>query len=154
MKKIASLLFLSLLFLCLSLTSCSLISSSIEDTSFSQIEEEIDHNYKEIKDKKLTWNCLFFDAKVEYSVYCYSLTCSHCSNIKNKVINYALNNENFYFYEDSSSTVLSDEIKTTIGISSSDKLVIKGFPTLLKINQKTLTKNIYGEAFISKELNL
>lgn len=149
MKK--NILLLSIAFL---LSSCSIFTSSLSESSFSEKEEEINHSYNEIKTKKLTWNDLFFDSKEAYSIYCYSLSCSHCNSIKNKVIEYALKDDNFYFYEDSSSTIFNDDIKSTIGISSSLNLAIKGFPTLLKINQKTLSKNIYGEASILNELNL
>ncbi len=134
------------------LSSCSVFSSSSSQSSTKQISEEINHTYSEIKNKKLTWNYLFFDAESPYFVYCYSLTCSHCNSIKNKIIEYALKVENFYFYEDSLLTKFSDDIYSTIGISSSENLAIKGFPTLLKIEQSKLTKNIYGEGSIFNEL--
>lgn len=134
------------------LSSCSVFSSSSSQSSTKQISEEINHTYSEIKNKKLTWNYLFFDAESPYFVYCYSLTCSHCNSIKNKIIEYALKVENFYFYEDSLLTKFSDDIDSTIGISSSENLAIKGFPTLLKIEQSKLTKNIYGEGSIFNEL--
>lgn len=129
-----------------------MFSSSSTILEVRQKDEEINHTYSEIKDKKLTWNYLFFDADSPYYVYCYSLTCSHCNSIKNKIIEYALKVDNFYFYEDSSLTKFSDDIDSTIGISSSDNLMIKGFPTLLKIEQSKLTKNIYGEGSIFNEL--
>ena len=134
------------------LSSCSLFSSISTSLVVKSLDEEINHTYSEIKNKKLTWNYLFFDASSPYFVYCYSLTCSHCNSIKNKIIEYALKVENFYFYEDSSLTKFSDDIDSTIGISSSENLAIKGFPTLLKIEQSKLTKNIYGEGSIFNEL--
>ena len=134
------------------LSSCSLFSSISTSLVVKSLDEEINHTYSEIKNKKLTWNYLFFDANSPYFVYCYSLTCSHCNSIKNKIIEYALKVENFYFYEDSSLTKFSDDIDSTIGISSSENLAIKGFPTLLKIEQSKLTKNIYGEGSIFNEL--
>ena len=134
------------------LSSCSLFSSISTSLVVKSLDEEINHTYSEIKNKKLTWNYLFFDANSPYFVYCYSLTCSHCNSIKNKIIEFALKVENFYFYEDSSLTKFSDDIDSTIGISSSENLAIKGFPTLLKIEQSKLTKNIYGEGSIFNEL--
>ena len=147
MKKLFFALMSSIL-----LSSCSVFSSSSSQSSTKQISEEINHTYSEIKNKKLTWNYLFFDAESPYFVYCYSLTCSHCNSIKNKIIEYALKVENFYFYEDSLLTKFSDDIDSTIGISSSENLAIKGFPTLLKIEQSKLTKNIYGDGSIFNEL--
>ncbi len=149
MKKLFFTLISSIL-----LSSCSLFSSNSTNSTVKPLDEEINHTYSEIKNKKLTWNYLFFDADSPYFVYCYSLTCSHCNSIKNKIIEYALKVDNFYFYEDSSLTKFSDDIDSTLGISSSENLVIKGFPTLLKIEQSKLTKNIYGEGSIFNELNI
>ncbi len=149
MKKILALTSLSFL-----LSGCSFFSKDNSSVNNSGISNEVQHNYNEIKNKKLAWNYLFFDSDTPYYVYCYSLTCSHCNKIKNRVIEHALKNHNFYFYEDSNSTCFSDEIDKTIGINDVKYLVIKGFPSLLKIEEKTLQKNLCGEDKILNELNL
>ncbi len=149
MKKLLILIFFSLL-----LNSCSLFSKDNTSMKNDGVSNEIQHSYSEIKNKKLAWNYLFFDSDTPYYVYCYSLTCSHCNKIKNKVIEHALQNDNFYFYEDSSLTCFSDEIDKTIGVNDIKYLFIKGFPSLLKIEEKKLLKNLCGEDAIINELIL
>ncbi len=138
----------------ISLTSCSshfAISSNEQNEIITSTKE---HDYNEVSDKKITWNCIFFEAKVPYFVYCYSLTCSHCASLKNAIIEYAINNDNLYFCEDSKDTILKGEVDNTIGVSSSSELAIKGFPSLIKIEEGKVVLNLYGETKISNELHL
>lgn len=146
--------FLALLFLSFLLNSCNLFPDVNSSVNRSDVSNDVDHSYSEIKNKKLAWNYLFFDSEFPYYVYCYSLTCSHCNKIKNRVIEHALKNDNFYFYEDSSFTCFSDEIDKTIGVNDIKFLFIKGFPSLLKIEEKTIQKNLCGEDAIINELIL
>lgn len=136
------------------LTSCNShfnISSNGQSETINSTKE---HDYNEVSDKKITWNCIFFEAKTPYFVYCYSLTCSHCASLKNAIIEYAIKNDNLYFYEDSKDTILKGEVDNTIGVSSSSELAIKGFPSLIKIEEGKVVLNLYGETKISNELHL
>ncbi len=147
-------------FLCLSilplifLASCSHQLNIFNNSTSTSINGINEHNYNEIENRKLTWNCIFFEANSPYYVYCYSLTCGHCASLKNSVIEYALNNENIYFYEDSKDTILKGNVDDTFGVTSSKQLAIKGFPSLLKIEDETCILNIYGKEAISNELYL
>ncbi len=148
MKKICLFLLLTL-----PLTSCS--NNNIF-TSISDINNNISikHNYSEISEYKIKWKDVFFVAKPEYFVYFYSVSCSHCNEIKNAIIEYALNNQNTYFCENSKDVIISEDISNTIGISDVSKLSILGFPTLVEIKNSKLVDNIAGIDKIKSELNL
>lgn len=141
------------LLLTLPLTSCS--NNNIF-TSISDINNNISikHNYSEISEYKIKWKDVFFVAKPEYFVYFYSVSCSHCNEIKNAIIEYALNNQNIYFCENSKDVIISEDISNTIGISDVSKLSILGFPTLVEIKNSKLVDNIAGIDKIKSELNL
>lgn len=150
MKKF--LLIISILFL----TSCVEQNSTISFSSISSvaISNEIEHEYSEISYYRLNWNEIFNVEKDNYYVYLFSTTCSHCSSIKNKIIEFALNNRNVYFIEDSAEIIFKNDVNYTIGLTSFENLAILGFPSLLKITNKILNKNIAGTEKIINELKL
>lgn len=150
MKKF--LLIISILFL----TSCVEQNSTISFSSISSIaiSSEIEHEYSEISYYRLNWNEIFNVEKDNYYVYLFSTTCSHCSSIKNKIIEFALNNRNVYFIEDSAEITFKNDVNYTIGLTSFENLAILGFPSLLKITNKILNKNIAGTEKIINELKL
>lgn len=150
MKKF--LLIISILFL----TSCVEQNSTISFSSISSIaiSNEIEHEYSEISYYRLNWNEIFNVEKDDYYVYLFSTTCSHCSSIKNKIIEFALNNRNVYFIEDSAEIIFKNDVNYTIGLTSFENLAILGFPSLLKITNKILNKNIAGTEKIINELKL
>lgn len=125
---------------------------------FSSIDnngsEEIKHDYYEINHLLIDWDEIFCIEKTEYYVYIYSRNCSHCNSIKNKIISFAIAGDCFYFVEDSQKILFKTDIKYTIGLTSADNLSILGFPSLLKISNKVLTKNIAGTEKILSELKI
>lgn len=149
MKKLFALLFV----LTSLIPSCDNNSSSVSFIS-ATIEPEITHSYNEIEDRKIKWKDVFFPSKTQYFVYFYSLTCSHCNQLKNKIIEYALVNENIYFVQDSEDVVIDKNVDQTIGINDVESLLIKGFPSLVQIDNKTITKNVAGINDIILILNL
>jgi len=139
----------------ITLTGCvnsakTITFSSLGTTSSS----EMSHDYSEISNMRIDWDEIFDQKDDSYYVYIYSRTCSHCVSIKNKMIKYALTNNGIYFVEDSEKIVIKNDINYTIGLSSAEKLAILGFPSLLKITKKILTKNIAGTEKIINELKL
>lgn len=146
-----------LLILCaLLLMSC--VASSEKQSSQAQTsityESTINHEYIEISEFRISWDEIFEMDSTNYYVYLFSRTCSHCSSIKNKIIEYALDNENMYFIEDNKDIVFKNDVNYTIGLKSVDDLAILGFPTILKISEKILVKNIAGTDKILSELKL
>lgn len=135
------------------IAGCSKDDSIISNSGTSNVNE-IKHNYSEISDYKVLWNDVFFIAKPKYFVYFYSLSCSHCSELKNSIIEYALKSKNIYFCENSKDVIISENISKTIGISDVSKLSILGFPSLIKIADNKLLFNIAGIDKIKFELKI
>lgn len=135
------------------LKSCSSSSISIPCCD-SEISHITNHNYSEINQYKISWKNTFSQAKTSYFVYFYSLTCSHCEQLKNDIIEYALDNQNIYFCQNSEEIIISEDVYSTIGISSYEHLSILGFPSLIYIDNGILKSNIAGVPNIKIVLNL
>lgn len=115
---------------------------------------EIEHSYTEVLDKKIEWNSIFSIAKPTYFVYFYSKTCSHCEQLKNRIIEYSFSHENIYFVEDGKDTVLLNDVNFTLGIDSIDKFGILGFPSLIKVENQKCVLNVAGIGDILIQLSL
>ena len=141
---------------------CSILLSSyvINNTKSTTINSESTnyetiHDYSEISDKKLNWNEMFSVNYKQYFVYFYSLGCHHCNELKNDIIEFALNGqEHIYFIQESIDFVISDNIDNTIGISSIENMAILGFPSLVYINNSRVMENIGGISKIRNRLKI
>ena len=136
------------------LTSCT-PTSIISPQKSSEISNEIiEHDYSEISYRKIGWDDIFFQDKNEYKIYFYSLTCAHCKNLKNSVIEYALKNDDLFFIEANEKVVIKNDVSDTIGATSISQMGILGYPSLIKIDQKVCVFNVAGESEIISKLNL
>ena len=128
------------------ITSCS---GQKQDTP----NNEVIYDYSDVTHKMITYENLFSSESNHYFVYIYSLTCGHCKNIKNRIISYALNHDNFYLLEYVSSIPIYETIETTIGSTNYIDVGILGTPSLLEICKHVLVSNIAGENEIIKTLS-
>lgn len=111
-----------------------------------------EHDYDEIVDQIISWENIFSIKQNDYYCYIFSTRCSHCNNIKNLVIETALQMDNFYFVLFDSTIPISGDVENTIGAMSCSDISILGTPTLLRIENSTLTMNIAGEKQITEYL--
>ena len=111
-----------------------------------------EHDYDEIADQIINWENLFSIHQDDYYCYIFSTRCTHCNNIKNLVIDTALEMDNFYFVLFDSTIPISGYVQNTIGATSYSDVSILGTPTLLRIENSTLTINIAGEKQITEYL--
>ncbi len=121
----------------------------------NQPEQEIieEHDYHEVEHLRIFWSEIFKQSGDTYYVYLYSETCSHCSSIKNVMIDKALkDDETIYFVSSSFEHNIADTGST--GVKEISKLYIRGYPTLLKLEEKTVVLNVSGTVLIREELNL
>ena len=125
----------------------ALVSCQHEETSIDS-SEEIKHDYDEVIDREILWKEMFMVEKAQYFIYFYSPTCSHCKEIKNEIIDYALSIDNFYFIKYSDDVIIAPEIKSTIGATSPDEVAILGTPSLIEIIDGVLTNNMAGSKTI------
>lgn len=136
------------------LSSCTESGKIINFFSFDSEEEKIEHDYVEISEYKINWEEIFQVQRDNYFAYFYSLTCGHCKNLKNSVIEYALKNKNLYFLEANEKIVIEKDVTHSIGAVSIEEMAILGYPSLINIQQGVCVFNVAGEKEIISKLNL
>lgn len=109
-------------------------------------DQPVNHNYYEVSSYEISWQRIFDVPKETYYVYCYQLTCSHCEELKDYIIVKALELKNIYFVRSSAAVILSSDISGTIGAQNVSQLSILGYPSLLEISNKRVTKNLAGKS--------
>lgn len=133
------------------ITSCSIN----EQTSIAIEEErfiELSHEYVEISDYELTWDSMFDVESEKYYVYIYSMTCSHCEELKDFIISKAIDRGDVYFIKGSSKDQLTNDPKKLIGAENPRDIYILGYPSLLQISNHRCSKNLAGTTQIKTEL--
>lgn len=143
--------------ICVLLFAAPLLSMCNFDEQKEVIEIEVPeithHNYFEIENKSVLWSQVFEVDKSNYFVYYYSPTCSHCAELKDWIIEKALELGNVYFVKESAMDVISKDVSESIGARTVDKISIQGYPSLLQIENKTVIKNAAGKTQIQNILN-
>ena len=129
------------------------MSNPISSSSPSSVSE-ISHSYDEVSYRKIYWSNIFTRPEDNYYVYLYSLTCSHCASIKNQMIEYTLSNVSTIYFIESSPEINIDSKIDCVNVESLNDLTIKGFPTLLVLDNHVVTKNLAGTKLILDELGV
>ena len=78
-----------LVILCCSLclTGCDIDNSkSTSSKTMFSLSQFVERNYEDVKTKMIYYSNIFSVEKESYYVYFFSKTCSHCSNLKNFII--------------------------------------------------------------------
>ena len=110
------------------------------------------YSYSDVKDKEILYSNIFGMEQSNYYVYFYSRTCSHCNDLKPFIIPKIIERNDIYLVEASEQVVILEDISVTIGVSSIENFGILGYPSLVKIEEKVVTKNIAGINPIKNEL--
>lgn len=133
------------------LTSCG-IEQTATKKEFEDIVIPVNHDYSEVSDFELTWESMFDVDGENYYVYIYSTTCIHCEELKNYIIEKALNRGDIYFVKGSSKDQVTTDSKKLIGAENPRDIYILGYPSLLLISNHKCTKNLAGSSQIKSEL--
>ena len=133
------------------MTGCSLQEKQSE-TTIDEVVIPISHEYSEVSDYELTWETIFNVDEENYYVYIYSTTCTHCEELKNYIIEKALNRGDIYFVKGSSKDQVTTDTKKLIGAENPGDIYILGYPSLLLILSHKCTKNLAGSPQIKSEL--
>ena len=141
--------FLTCLFL---LASCSHSALDIVKEESEENRQVGPHDYSEVVDRTILWEETFNQEPYSYYCYIYSKTCSHCQEIKDIVIDYALNHADFYFIEYNKSIPVFNDVSRTIGATDTEHAGILGTPTLYYLINNTLIENIAGSQNVVKKL--
>lgn len=114
----------------------------------------INHDYREINHLRIFWSQIFLVEEDNYYVYLFSPTCSHCNQIKNRMIEYALNPTiPLYFVQESTSVEINDSKANDLNVDNLDDLGIRGYPTLLNLVNHAVIKHLSGVTQILNEIN-
>ena len=116
--------------------------------------EKTEHDYEEIENREIGWNDLFSIGIPQYFVYFYSPYCSHCKEIKDSIIEYALQDERMYFVKFSDEVIVAPDVENTIGATSIEDVAILGTPSLIEITNHTVTTNLAGSKAILNYLGI
>ena len=129
-------------------------SESVTPKPFTEdVIVPVTHEYSEISDYGLSRETIFDVDENKYYVYFYSLTCSHCEELKNFIIEKALNRGDIYFVKGTSKDQITDDPNKSIGAGNPGEIWILGYPSLLQISNQKCSKNLAGITKIKSELN-
>lgn len=136
------------------LTGCSINGSPSIFQKPPKLEDPIiEHSYNEVEDKHILWSEIFEQEPEIYFVYFYSLNCDHCENMKNEIIDLCLKRDDVFFVKSSNQVVLKNDVFYTIGAGNVGDFAILGYPSLAKIENKIVTKNVSGKSHVLDLLN-
>lgn len=135
------------------LVGCGM-SKKPEDDYDVVVPEITCHDYFEVADKTITWQKAFDVDLPDYFIYCYSPTCSHCSEIKDLMIETALSRDNVFFVKSSEKDKIVYDVSNSIGATTPEQIEILGYPTVVEIKSKILIKNVAGKTEIKRLLNI
>lgn len=141
--------------LVLTLVSPFMLFSCTEITKEEPIENIIiptERDYKEVKQYELTLETMFDVDSNSYYCYFYSVTCSHCRELKDFIISRALDRGDIYFIKSSSKDKFTTDRNLVINAENPGDIWILGYPTMLKIDDKKVSKNLVGNEEIIQEL--
>ena len=134
------------------MTGCNYKNNVIDKTE-DTVFVPTSHEYGEVSDYELTWDSIFDPSDESYYVYIYSTTCTHCEELKNYIIEKALNRGDIYFVKGSNKDQLTNDSKKLIGAENPGDIWMLGYPSLLKISNQKCSKNLAGISQIKSELN-
>lgn len=118
-------------------------------TSCSQ-SENTSESFKAYKDfevvvsNSITWPEILNQEEKNYIIFFYSETCAYCHEMQQEVIDFAITCQlKTYFLNTSENTVPIKEDKV-INVKNYEEASITGTPTILEVNDATITDNIAG----------
>ena len=120
-------------------------------------EEElvVERSYDEIAEYRIFWSDIFKQCNELYYVYLYSLTCSHCRSIKNEMIDYGVKQTlPIYFVESSPEHSIGEKFDKNSPVFSIESLLIRGYPTLLRLEENVVVYIAEGTKEIFTELKI
>ena len=123
-----------------------------EEYVIEDAEVPTERSYDEVSDYELVREAMFDVDSDKYYVYFYSMTCNHCEEIKNYIIEKSLERGDIYYIKGTSKDQVTNDTKKLIGAENLADFYILGYPTLALISNKKCTKNLAGIVQIKAEL--
>ena len=119
------------------LSACSQSENSSE--SFKAYKD-----FEVVANNSITWPEILNQEEKSYIIFFYSETCAYCHEMQQEVIDFAITCPlKTYFLNTSENTVPIKEDKV-INVKNYEEASITGTPTILEVNDATITGNIAG----------
>ena len=139
----------------LSLLSILLLASCSATGGNSSVYDE--HSYDEVNNLLITYDQSFSISENDHYIYFYSDTCHSCQEIKNEVIDFALNEYAEMYFVIATIEIPHnygpDEFVQTLGSNNIDDVWMGVTPQLAFIKNGKIEKNITGTINIEQELS-
>ena len=112
-----------------------------------------EYDYSNVAYLTICWNDILNVDSLEYFAYIYSPTCGHCSEIKQKVISYALANKgSLYFVPFNKDIPIINDRTIPIEKDKVEDLGIVGTPSMFLIVNHAVKENYVGKKEIVSTL--
>lgn len=119
------------------LSACSQSENSSE--SFKAYKD-----FEVVVNNSITWPEILNQEEKSYIIFFYSETCAYCHEMQQEAIDFAITCPlKTYFLNTSENTVPIKEDKA-INVKNYEEASITGTPTILEVNEATITDNIAG----------
>ena len=126
-----------------SLLSIPLIASCTP-TEESTPQYKTFKEFQVVVDNSIKWPDILNQEENKYIIFFYSETCAYCHEMQQEVIDFAITCPlKTYFLNTSENTVPIKEDKV-INVKNYEEASITGTPTILEVNDATITGNIAG----------
>jgi hypothetical protein len=113
----------------------------------------IEYDYSDVSNLTICWNDILSLSKDDYYVYIYSSTCSHCNEIKQEVISFALRNYgDLYFVSFNKDIPIINDRNEPLEKDSVGDLGIVGTPSMFRIIEHVVKENYVGKKEIVETL--
>lgn len=101
-------------------------------------------DFEVVANNSITWPEILNQEEKSYIIFFYSETCAYCHEMQQEVIDFAITCPlKTYFLNTSENTVPIKEDKV-INVKNYEEASITGTPTILEVNDATITDNIAG----------
>ena len=101
-------------------------------------------DFEVVVNNSITWPEILNQEEKSYIIFFYSETCAYCHEMQQEVIDFAITCPlKTYFLNTSENTVPIKEDKV-INVKNYEEASITGTPTILEVNDATITDNIVG----------
>lgn len=118
-------------------------------TSCTPTEESVPQNkaFKEFQvvvDNSIKWSDILNQEENKYIIFFYSETCAYCHEMQEEVIDFATTCPLKTYFLDALENDVPIDSNKKIGVSNYEEASINGTPSILEIENATITANISG----------
>ena len=126
-----------------SLLSISLITSCTP-TEESAPQNKAFKQFQVVVDNSIEWQNILNQEENNYIIFFYSETCAYCHEMQQEVIDFAITCPLKTYFLDAVENDVPIDSDKKIGVSNYEEASINGTPSILEIENATITANISG----------